>query len=64
MSKKQYVVIGMGRFGTGVASTLINASLEVLVVDSNEEKIQRVSEFATHAVLGKMKSFRRSLWVN
>ena len=51
MRKKQYVVIGMGRFGTGVASALVNAGLEVLVIDANEEIIQKVSEFATHAVI-------------
>ena len=51
MENKQYAVIGMGRFGTGVASTLLNAGQEVLVVDSNEEIIQKISEFATHAVV-------------
>lgn len=51
MVKKQYAVIGMGRFGTSVASTLIGAGHEVLVVDSDEALIQKVSEFATHAVV-------------
>lgn len=51
MHKKQYVVIGMGRFGTGVALTLLNAGQEVLVIDSNEEIIQKISECATHAVV-------------
>ena len=31
MHKKQYAVIGMGRFGTSVAMTLVNAGQEVLV---------------------------------
>ena len=39
MQKKQYAVIGMGRFGTSVAMTLVNAGQEVLVVDSDEERI-------------------------
>lgn len=51
MYKKQYAVIGMGRFGTGVALTLLRADQEVLVIDSKEEIIQKVSEFATHAVI-------------
>lgn len=51
MVKKQYAVIGMGRFGTGVASTLVKADQEVLVVDANEERIQKVSDFVTHAVV-------------
>lgn len=51
MRKKQYAVIGMGRFGIGVATTLANAGHEVLVVDADEERIQKVSEFTTHAVV-------------
>ena len=51
MEKRQYAVIGMGRFGTSVAMTLVNAGQEVLVVDSDEERIQKVAEFFTHAVV-------------
>ena len=51
MHKKQYAVIGMGRFGTSVAMTLVNAGQEVLVVDSDEERIQKVAEHFTHAVV-------------
>ena len=51
MQKKQYAVIGMGRFGTSVAMTLVNAGQEVLVVDSDEERIQKVAEHFTHAVV-------------
>ena len=51
MEKRQYAVIGMGRFGTSVALTLVKAGQEVLVVDSDEERIQKVAEFFTHAVV-------------
>ena len=51
MNKRQYAVIGMGRFGTSVAMTLANSGQEVLVVDSEEERIQRVAECFTHAVV-------------
>ena len=51
MQKRQYAVIGMGRFGTSVAMTLVKAGQEVLVVDSDEERIQKVAEFFTHAVV-------------
>lgn len=37
---KQYVVIGMGRFGSSVAETLYKANEEVLVIDESEEIIQ------------------------
>ena len=51
MEKRQYAVIGMGRCGTSVAMTLVKAGQEVLVVDSDEERIQKVAEFFTHAVV-------------
>lgn len=37
---KQYVVIGMGRFGSSVAETLYKANEEVLVIDEMEDTIQ------------------------
>jgi len=48
--KKQFVVIGMGRFGKGIAKTLAELDAEVLVIDENEERINYASTFATHAV--------------
>jgi trk system potassium uptake protein TrkA len=37
---KQYLVIGLGRFGCSVAQTLYEANEEVLAVDSEEEQVQ------------------------
>lgn len=51
MKKKQYAVIGVGRFGTSVATTLSKAGHEVLVVDSNHDRIQKLSDSFTHAVV-------------
>lgn len=51
MGKKQYAVIGIGRFGTGVASTLVNGGNDVLAVDIEEERIQKISNLVTHAVV-------------
>ncbi len=48
--KKQYVVIGLGRFGTSVAKTLVDQDADVLVIDINEEKVDQAISFATHAV--------------
>ncbi|BCJ88091.1 potassium channel family protein [Effusibacillus dendaii] len=47
---KQYAVIGMGRFGTSVASELYEMGYEVLGIDTNEDKIQDAVDFVTHAV--------------
>jgi trk system potassium uptake protein TrkA len=48
--KKQFVVIGCGRFGTSVAQKLSELGAEVMVVDRNEEIIQNISETVTYAV--------------
>lgn len=48
--KKQFVVLGCGRFGTGVALKLADLGAEVMVVDKNEEIIQTISERVTFAI--------------
>jgi trk system potassium uptake protein TrkA len=47
---RQFAVIGLGRFGYSVAETLIKKGYEVLAIDSNEDQIEAVSDFATYAV--------------
>ncbi len=50
MRKKQYTVIGMGRFGSSVAQSLSEMGFEVLAIDSDEQRIQEISPLVTHAV--------------
>lgn len=50
MAKKQYAVIGMGRFGSSVASALTDMGFEVLAIDSSEQRIQEAASKVTHAV--------------
>ena len=50
MAKKQFVVIGMGRFGQSVAKCLTNLGKEVLAVDSSADLINEVAPFVTHAI--------------
>lgn len=50
MRKKQFIVVGLGRFGTSVAETLYGLGNDVLAVDSDEEIVQNISERVTHAV--------------
>ncbi|WP_018885676.1 potassium channel family protein [Paenibacillus massiliensis] len=50
MAKKQYAIIGMGRFGSSVAYALSEMGYDVLAIDANEQRIQEVSEMVTHAV--------------
>lgn len=49
--KKQFAVLGLGRFGRSVAKTLAENGAEVLAVDSNMELVQDMSEYVTHAVM-------------
>lgn len=47
---RKFAVIGLGRFGYGVAKTLTEKGCEVLAIDDNEEQVKSVSDFVTHAV--------------
>jgi trk system potassium uptake protein TrkA len=48
--KKQIAVIGLGRFGISIASTLYTMGHDVLAVDRTESKIQSIAQEVTHAV--------------
>ncbi|MEK5061401.1 potassium channel family protein [Paenibacillus shunpengii] len=50
MAKKQYAVIGMGRFGSSVAYALSEMGFDVLAIDRDEHRIQDISNVVTHAV--------------
>ncbi|MBU4483515.1 MAG: NAD-binding protein, partial [Actinobacteria bacterium] len=45
--KKQFLVIGLGRFGVSVARTLTEAGHSVVGIDQSEDRIQRISEEIT-----------------
>lgn len=49
---KSYIVIGLGRFGTGVARELCRLGCEVLVMDVSAELVSQLSADVTHAVVG------------
>ena len=49
MNKRQFIVIGLGRFGTSVAETLFSLGNEVLAVDTDEELVQNISDNVTHS---------------
>ena len=50
MKSKQFIVLGMGRFGTSIAKSLVELGQEVLVVDKNEELVENISDYVTQAV--------------
>ncbi|MDE6875034.1 MAG: TrkA family potassium uptake protein [Lachnospiraceae bacterium] len=55
MSKKEYIVIGLGQFGTSIAKTLMQNDCEVLALDINEEKTRALADTVTCAVTGDVK---------
>ena len=52
MAKKQVVVIGLGRFGSGVARSLYNLGHDVLAIDSSDERVQEMMGQVTYPVSG------------
>ena len=48
---ESYAVIGLGRFGSAMALELMEAGCEVLAVDLDEEKVQRLADSVTDAVV-------------
>lgn len=49
-TKKQFLVMGLGRFGFSLAKTLAENGYDVMGVDCDDEKVQNAAEFLTHAV--------------
>jgi len=49
---KTFVVIGLGRFGTAVATELCALGNEVLAIDVHAENVQQVADQVTHAATG------------
>lgn len=48
--KKQFAVIGLGRFGGSICKTLAELGHEVLAIDSDENKISQFSNSVTQAI--------------
>jgi phosphoglycerate dehydrogenase-like enzyme len=47
--KKRYCIIGLGNFGFHVVNTLYQEGLEVVAIDMDREKIQRVQDCCSFA---------------
>lgn len=47
----QYLVIGVGRFGSSVARTLFDLGHEVIAIDSDEDELDAVLDDVTHAAV-------------
>lgn len=47
---KQFIVLGLGRFGSAVATTLVELGHEVLGVDNDEERVNALKDKITQVV--------------
>jgi trk system potassium uptake protein TrkA len=50
MPAREFIVIGLGRFGGGLAETLVGMGHEVLGVDADPKPVQQFSGILTHVV--------------
>ena len=49
--KRQFIVWGLGRFGSSIAETLTTMGHEVLGIDNNEDVVENMEDKLTHAVV-------------
>ncbi|WP_096199137.1 potassium channel family protein [Bacillus sp. FJAT-45350] len=49
--KKQFAVIGLGRFGSSVCKELYKLGHEVLAIDNNPDKVHTSTKYSTHSVI-------------
>lgn len=49
--KRQFIVWGLGRFGSSIAETLTAMGHEVLGIDNNEDVVENMADKLTHAVV-------------
>lgn len=50
MTRQSFAVIGLGRFGSAMARTLVELGQDVIGIDANEDNVQRVAEFLESVV--------------
>lgn len=50
--KKEFAVIGLGRFGGSIVKTLAEEGLGVLAIDADEDRVNEFARIASHAVVG------------
>lgn len=50
MARRQFAVIGLGRFGSAMATTLSELGHDVIGVDGDAERVRQLADTITHAV--------------
>ncbi len=54
--RRQFAVIGLGRFGLTVCHELVDAGAQVLAIDIDEDKVREAMGFATQALVANCTS--------
>ncbi|MGM7635994.1 potassium channel family protein [Bacillus sp. Hm123] len=49
--KKEFVVIGLGRFGGSICRALAEQGMEVMAIDVDEDRVNEFASIASHAVV-------------
>ncbi|MBB5150544.1 MULTISPECIES: potassium channel family protein [Ureibacillus] len=49
--RKEFVVIGLGRFGGSICRELVRLGADVMAIDSSSDRVEEFSKIATHAVI-------------
>lgn len=49
-AEREFVVIGLGRFGTAVATTLVEHNRNVLAIDADKDRVQHLSTVLPHVM--------------
>jgi trk system potassium uptake protein len=52
LKKKEFAVIGLGRFGGSMVQALSDEGVEVLAIDNDEDKVNQFANIASHAIVG------------
>ncbi|MFD1849202.1 potassium channel family protein [Oceanobacillus bengalensis] len=51
MNKKEFAVIGLGRFGGSICKELSEEGMQVLAIDKDEDRVNGYKNIASHAVI-------------
>ncbi len=66
MKKKSVLLIGLGKFGIEIAKELYSLGHDIMVVDTNEERVNQAMQYAKSGQIGNSTNiqFLKSLGVN
>lgn len=56
--RKQYLVIGAGRFAKGIIQELYAQKCDVVVCDKDEGPLEEVDDYTTHSIVGDLRENR------